>query len=107
MSRMTTKEFRKRTTEADVQKQIREYLDLLPRCYYVWHRMDRATTCEVGTPDFVGVIRGVAFVLEVKKPGKKPKPNQTYHLRYAAIAGAKAGWCDSFDGAMKFFEHIP
>lgn len=107
MSRMTTKEFRKRTTEADVQKQIREYLDLLPRCYYVWHRMDRATTCEVGTPDFVGVIRGVAFLLEVKKHGKKPEPKQIDRLFAASMAGATAGWCDSFDGALRFFDHIP
>ncbi len=53
--------------------------------YYVHSRMDRQTTCGVGTPDFVIALPGgKTFWVEAKARREKPKPDQlaaAAHLR--------------------------
>jgi hypothetical protein len=53
-----------------------------------------------GIPDIFAMINGVAFVIELKKPGKKPVKGglQEYNLKVAKENGAVAGWTDSFKG---------
>ena len=91
-----------RPLEKEIQKQIAAHLDKLAGCYYVWHRMDRAHTCAVGTPDFVGVWRGVGFAIEAKRPGENCTPEQSKHLIAAAVAGIKTMVAFSLDDVKKF-----
>jgi len=44
-----------------------------------------------GLPDIIGVYRGRALALEVKRPGGKPTELQQYELERWAAAGAVAG----------------
>lgn len=77
--------------EADIQDAIEGYLKSLgTSCFYIRHRMDRATTCAVGCPDFIGWLGSKPFALEVKKPGQKPTTAQLGMLLWAQLAGAKA-----------------
>lgn len=69
--------------EKELQQQIRALLDRLG-IWYHWSRMDRKTTCRVGTPDFLFVVcqcvsgelirRPLAF--ECKANGNKLTPEQ-------------------------------
>ncbi len=43
---------------------------------------------EVGTPDLLCVSHGLAFFLEVKQPGEKPRPIQQHRLDEWRRAGA-------------------
>jgi hypothetical protein len=116
--RMTNKEILSRINvngrkrrEADIQTAVRRYLELLgPRCYYIWHRMDVAHTCEEGTPDFVGWIDGIPFGLEIKKPGAKTsksrKAKQAEHLARISRAGGYPAIVHSFDEAKSFFDSL-
>lgn len=47
-----------------------------------------------GEPDLVGVIDGVAVVVECKQPGKRPEPLQTVRLNQWRSGGAVAIWTD-------------
>jgi hypothetical protein len=51
-------------------------------------RMDRKTSNNVGTPDFIFAVRGRAVALEAKLPGKRPTPEQERFL--CALVGD--GW---------------
>jgi len=88
--------------EKVIQQQIARHLDSIGECYYVWHRTDRAHTCAVGTPDFVGAWRGVPFVMEVKRPGQTTTVEQEQHLTKAAYAGMKALVVYSLDDVKQF-----
>lgn len=89
-------------SEAEIQQSIAAYLDGLGReCFYVWHRMDQPTTCRVGTPDFVGWIRGRPFALEVKRPGAKETREQAGELMRGQLAGAKVAVVHSLGEAVK------
>lgn len=55
-----------------------------------------------GHSDIYGVLpSGRAFFLEVKVPGKKPKPFQDAFLDLTEKAGAVSGWADTLEGAKK------
>lgn len=62
------------------------------------------TTNAVGTPDFVGWIRGVPFAMEVKRPGRKQTREQAGALLMAQLAGAKAGVVHSLEEAVEFLK---
>ena len=50
--------------------------------------------------------KGTACV-ELKSPGKKPRPGQEAMLnRINATGGARAFWCDNWDGWMKIKEEL-
>lgn len=44
---------------------------------------------------------GIAFYVEVKMPGEKPRQNQIDFLEAMRKTGAIAGWCTSVDDALK------
>ena len=91
-----------RLSEAEIQQSIAAYLDSHGReCFYVWHRMDQPTTCRVGTPDFVGWIRGKPFALEVKRPGAKETREQAGELLRGQLAGAKVAVVHSLGEAVQ------
>lgn len=92
-------------SEAEIQQEIANYLLSLGRdCYFVRSRMDMPTTNAVGTPDFVGWIRGVPFAMEVKRPGRKQTREQAGALLMAQLAGAKAGVVHSLEEAVEFLK---
>jgi len=94
---------RKATTlrEAVIQEAIAAYLNGLGLdCYFVWHRMDKPTTCRAGTPDFTGWILGKPFALEVKRPGKKETREQAGELLRCQLAGAVVAVVHSISEAV-------
>jgi hypothetical protein len=63
--------------ERAIQKQIAGYLRLIG-AYYVQSRMDRRTTNQTGTPDFIVLWKGQVHFWEVKCPwSPKLRPEQT------------------------------
>lgn len=59
-----------------------------------------------GLPDLIGVYRGRALALEVKRPGGKPTPLQEYELGRWAAAGAVAAVVTSVDDVKKIIEEV-
>jgi len=60
-----------------------------------------------GSPDLWGWTSGGDFcAIEVKVPGKRPKPHQAAWMAAAKVscAGLRVGWADSVDGAMGILE---
>lgn len=53
-----------------------------------------------GTPDLIGCVNGRAFVLEVKRPGQRPRRIQEYELEQWRKAGAIAGVVTSVEEAL-------
>jgi len=53
-----------------------------------------------GTPDLVGCVNGRAFVLEVKRPGQRPRRIQEHELEQWRKAGAIAGVVTSVEEAL-------
>ena len=90
--------------EADIQEQIESLLKSYGRdCYYYRARMDKPTTGRVGTPDFIGWIRGRPFMLEVKRPGGKQTREQAGELMRGQLAGAESAIVYSLEEAVEFF----
>lgn len=88
--------------ESDIQSEILTALDALGHdCWYVWHRMDKRTTCKRGTPDIVGSYKGRPFAVEVKRLGKKVTPEQAGELMLAKLAGVSTGVATSVEEAMR------
>lgn len=48
-----------------------------------------------GVPDRVIIYRGKVMFIELKAPGKKPSPQQYYHLRRIKAQGVIAEWADN------------
>lgn len=89
-------------SESDLQNEIADWLRA-QRIFFVWHRTDRATTCQVGTPDFVGCSKQFGpFALEVKKPGCKETREQAGQLMHANLEGMRAGIVHSLAEAVDF-----
>jgi len=59
-----------------------------------------------GLPDLIGVYRGRALALEVKRPGGKPTPLQEYELSCWAAAGAVAVVVTSVDEVKQLIEEV-
>lgn len=59
-----------------------------------------------GFPDLMGVVPGSgrALFVEVKRPGCKPRANQTAFLAWLASMGAVAFWADSVESALAQFD---
>lgn len=53
-----------------------------------------------GTPDLIGCVSGRCFVLEVKRPGKKPRALQVQQLEKWRKAGAVVGVVTSVGEAV-------
>ena len=93
--------------EADIQEQIETLLKSYGReCYYFRARMDKPTTGRVGTPDFIGWLRGKPFMLEVKRPGGKQTREQAGELMRGQLAGAKSAVVYSLVEAVEFLQTL-
>jgi len=42
----------------------------------VWHKTNKRSTANVGTPDFIVAARGTTFWIEFKRPGEPLSPDQ-------------------------------
>ena len=90
-------------SEAQIQEAIAAYLRGFGRdCQFVRSRMDKPTTYQLGTPDFVGVLRGVPFALEVKRPGCKETREQAGQIMAWQLAGARVAVVHSLEEAQGF-----
>jgi hypothetical protein len=102
---------RSEVREADLQAQIAARLQAIgPRCYYVWHRTDKPTTCAVGTPDFVGWYDAQPFAFEVKVRDAKLSAEQVNHQGWARCAGAVCWVVRSMgdlEDALATLENLP
>ncbi len=85
--------------EAEIQQEIASYLDSI-RAFYVWHRTDKPMTARTGTPDFVGISKGIGFAIEVKRRGFKPTVEQSGQLLHAKLEGARTGIAHSLEEAI-------
>ena len=93
--------------EAEIQDAIETLLKSFGRdCYYVRSRMDKPTTCKVGTPDFIGWLRGMPFQLEVKRPGGKETREQAGELMRGRLAGSTSAIVHSVAEAEIFFRGL-
>jgi hypothetical protein len=93
--------------EAEIQDAIETLLKSFGRdCYYVRSRMDKPTTCKVGTPDFIGWLRGMPFQLEVKRPGAKETREQAGELMRGRFAGSTSAIVHSVAEAEIFFRGL-
>lgn len=59
-----------------------------------------------GLPDLIGVYRGRALALEVKRPGGKPTPLQEHELSKFAAAGALAAVVTSVEDVKRLIEEV-
>lgn len=90
-----------------IQSEIEAYLKSLG--FDIWYdlkRSDKKTTSRVGTPDLVGVYRGKAFAMEVKRPGGKPTAEQLGELMWLERAGAKTAVVYSVTEAINFLKSL-
>jgi hypothetical protein len=104
---ITTRSDQKEVGRDGIQEQIESWL--MTQSHRAWwdcKRTDRATTSRKGVPDFVGVFAGVAFGIEVKKPGGKPTIDQLGELTWMRKAGAKTAVVYSKEDAVNFFNSI-
>lgn len=86
-----------------IQDEIETWLkSQSPRAWWTVSRTDKATTNRVGTPDFVGVFKGVPFGIECKRPGQKTTPEQDGELLWMRLAGAQTRIAYSKDEAVGF-----
>lgn len=97
------KDSQKEVGTGGIQDEILSWLKTqTPWVWWTWSRTDKATTNRAGTPDFVGVFRGVAFGIECKRPGQKTTPEQDGELLWMRLAGAKTKVVYSKDEAVEF-----
>lgn len=103
----TVKELRQqgcKMLEDEIQEQIEAWLRTqVHRAWWDRKRMDKPTTSRKGVPDFIGTFAGVAFGLEVKRPGEKPTTDQLGELAWMRKAGAQTAVVFSKDEAVEFF----
>ena len=59
-----------------------------------------------GTADIFFVWRGRGGFIEVKVPGKEPRPEQLNFLEFVKKKGAISFWVDNVDDAYKILEEI-
>lgn len=77
-----------RTPEAAEKARVKEFLDELG----AWHRWP--VPRGYGKPDIDchACIFGIFWIIEVKKPGAEPTPQQYRTLKEAALADAQVVW---------------
>lgn len=97
-----------RKSEADIQGEIEDYLRGLGHvCWFTRSRMDCPTTNRPGTPDFIGILRGVPFTFEVKRPGCKETREQAGELLWFGLAGGTSAIVHSLAEAVATIAALP
>lgn len=83
--------------EAQLQQRIADWLDE-KRWPYVRQRMDRATSCQVGVPDFIiAAPAGKTLWIECKVVGNKLSQEQVVWIHRLETSGHNARVVYSFD----------
>ena len=61
-------------------------------------------TYENGIPDRMIILNGIAAFVELKAPGKKPRPLQVSYMKELRKAGSSTGVVDSKESANMFLQ---
>ncbi len=59
---------------------------------------------QAGTPDLIGVLRGVSFAIEVKRPGQSATLLQTHELEQWGLQGWAVGVATSVQEALDIID---
>lgn len=114
-----TKLTRLKPTESQIQESILQWLQYDRKAYVIRinsgkvrvhhnytkksgekvNRYSMVKLAPEGTPDIVGCYDGIFFAIEVKKPGKKPRPEQLQHIEDIQKTGGIAFWASDFNEA--------
>ena len=90
-----------KTPESYEKDEIKTYLkSLAPGLWFFSPRMTGYGAN--GVSDFVGIFHTHGFIVEVKRPGKKPTPIQLRRIAEAEAAGGKAFWGTADEVIEKF-----
>ena len=103
--------------EADIQKSIIQAFALVHRIQLIpidagaagmrsgASKPSAHTNIPRGFPDLLGIIPGSGrtLLIEVKRPGARPRANQLAFLDWAVGLNAIAFWADSVDSALEQF----
>ena len=60
-----------------------------------------------GYPDLLIIRKGVVSFIEVKKPGKKLRPNQHMRQQQLQRFGIRCEWFDNVEDAEEFMRSLP
>lgn len=82
------------TPEAHIKANIRQYLVNEKKAYYF---APVQMGMGISTLDILCCIKGRFCGIEVKVPGKKPTPRQTFTIKAINDAGGVAFWTDSLE----------
>lgn len=89
------------THEADLHEKIEEELKRR-RWWYCHSRMDKATTTQLGVPDFIiAAPSGLTYWIEVKKHGGKLTPEQNITMHVLKALGHRHCVVFSFEGFLQ------
>ena len=93
------------TPEATVTKTIMRHLERLrPHGFFV--KIHGGPMQRAGIPDIVGVYRGRFLSFEVKMPGGKVRPLQSYMLKLVRHAGGIAEVVYGWEDCRKIIEDL-
>ncbi len=104
-------------TEAQIKALARQAINAIPGCR-VWNNpvgeadfagRDGATYhvrygLAEGSADLIACCWGRFVSIEMKAPGKKPRPDQLAWIELVESFGGVAGWADSVEGAVAIVE---
>ncbi len=91
--------------EKELQSQIDNWLRL-HGITAIRARMDRRTSNNLGTPDFLFAVQGRAVALEAKLPGREPTEDQRRVMAGLAKDGWKVAVVHSLDEARTVIEAL-
>ncbi len=84
-------------SEKELHQQIKDMLNRLGVRFYGYSRMDKATGCTVGWPDFVIPLPGGKVLFwEVKNGHKVPRPEQVECLKFLNEMGQRWALIQSY-----------
>ncbi len=90
--------------EARIVKQIRTYLDDLPKSFFF--KIHGSAQMMAGLPDLIGCYHGWFIGIEVKQPGQKPTERQVFVHSMIKRAGGTVIVATSVDCVREMIENI-
>lgn len=105
----------KKLTETDLVHACLAALNRLPRCQFWRNNTGMLRDANgrpvqfglaVGSSDLIGCVAGRFVAIEVKMPGKEPRPSQEAWMHVVVMAGGHAAWVTSVDDACAFANRI-
>lgn len=110
--RLPTRPMRSAPTEAVIKAQARAAINAIPGCR-VWNNPVGAVEKDgyhvkfglaVGSADLIACCWGRFVSIEMKAPGKKPRPDQLAWIELVESFGGIADWADSVEKAVAIVE---